>query len=73
MPHTLSLRKIVKSVAKMCTHAVIGGDAGMKKLEQIDARPDIVKLDEDGLLQLIKTLPAVKVLSLPFETAQTSG
>ena len=53
----------MKSVAKSCTHAVVGTDAGAKKLQQIEDRKDIKKLTEDELFELIKTSPAVKVSS----------
>ena len=36
------------------THAIVGTDAGAKKLEQLRARPNVVQLDEDGLFDLIR-------------------
>ena len=36
------------------THAIVGTDAGAKKLEQLRARPNVVQLDEDGLFDLFR-------------------
>ncbi|ELR24992.1 replication factor rfc1 c terminal domain containing protein [Acanthamoeba castellanii str. Neff] len=50
---------VAKSVTKKLTHAVVGTDAGAKKLEQIEARKaqGLVALDEDGLFDLIRNSP----------------
>lgn len=48
--------KVAKSVTKTLTHVIVGTDAGLKKLEQVDTK-GIVKLDEDGLFTLIRASP----------------
>lgn len=55
IPH----RKIVKSVCKSLTHAVVGDEYGKKKVEQIEKLDGSVTIiDEDGLFDLIKTSKA---------------
>eukprot|EP00020_Sapocribrum_chincoteaguense_P001469 CAMPEP_0170750820 /NCGR_PEP_ID=MMETSP0437-20130122/11130_1 /TAXON_ID=0 /ORGANISM="Sexangularia sp." /LENGTH=1005 /DNA_ID=CAMNT_0011089831 /DNA_START=116 /DNA_END=3134 /DNA_ORIENTATION=+ len=45
---------IAKSVTKKLTHAVVGTDAGPSKLAKIQARSDVLVVDEDGLFALIE-------------------
>ncbi|KAL6054429.1 DNA replication factor C complex subunit Rfc1, variant 3 [Balamuthia mandrillaris] len=53
--------KVVKTTAKSLTHIVIGTEPGFSKLQKLEDRKDVVRLDEDGLLDLIRTAPEQKL------------
>jgi replication factor C subunit 1 len=47
--------KVAKSVTKALTYAVIGTEPGASKMKSLDERPDVKRLDEDGLFELIRS------------------
>jgi replication factor C subunit 1 len=51
--------EVTKSVAKKCTHALVGQEPGESKVKKIEEMK-LTVLDEDGLFELLRTLPAKK-------------
>jgi BRCT domain type II-containing protein len=63
--------EVAKSVAKKCTHALVGTEPGPSKMEQITERK-LTIVNEDELFELIRTLPAKKT-SKKFEDAKAKA
>ena len=51
---------VAKSVAKKCTHALVGSEPGESKIKKIE-EAKLTVVDEDGLFELIRTLPEKKL------------
>ncbi len=52
--------EVAKSVAKKCTHALVGTEPGPSKIKDIEERK-LVIVNEDELFKMIQTLPGKKV------------
>ncbi|XP_078584949.1 replication factor C subunit 1-like [Branchiostoma floridae x Branchiostoma japonicum] len=62
--------KVTSSVSKRTSYVVVGRDAGESKLDKV-SQLGLKTLDEDGLLELVKTLPG-KPYDLPPEATSKS-
>ncbi|CAH1248246.1 RFC1 [Branchiostoma lanceolatum] len=62
--------KVTGSVSKKTSYVVVGRDAGQSKLDKV-SQLGVQTLDEDGLLELVKSLPG-KPYDLPPEATSKS-
>jgi hypothetical protein len=55
----------MKTMSKSLTHAIVGMEAGKKKLETFQMNQNITLIDENGLFEMIRTLPGQEVADNP--------